>query len=349
MKIPIENIYYLLCYSWNKLDEAEQVNVNAKDFTELIDLFAVVLKNGINQLIKRGFDRNYIEYSEDTRRLRGKIDFAVTLKKNLMKKAQLHCRFDDLSHNVLHNKIIKSTINNLINIENIDKDIKDELRDLYLKLRGIDLIKIENKHFRMIQLNSNNYFYDFLLNICELIHDNIFIDENSGRYKFKSFIDDNKKMAHLFEDFIRNFYKIELLKAQQKTVVKRDSFGWYSEEEDDNIDDILFPKMETDVSITFPNKKIVIEVKYYTKILIEHYGIEKLRSEHIRQLYTYLKNLEQFGGLNLTAEGILLYPLIDKEINTERQLKKHKFKVRTINLNQNWKNIHNDLIKLIIN
>jgi 5-methylcytosine-specific restriction enzyme subunit McrC len=156
-------------------------------------------------------------------------------------------------------------------------------------------------------------------------------------------------MAHLFEDFIRNFYKIELLKAQQKTVVKRDSFGWYSEEEDDNIDDILFPKMETDVSITFPNKKIVIEVKYYTKILIEHYGIEKLRSEHIRQLYTYLKNLEQFGGLNLTAEGILLYPLIDKEINTERQLKKHKFKVRTINLNQNWKNIHNDLIKLIIN
>jgi 5-methylcytosine-specific restriction enzyme subunit McrC len=348
MKIPIENIYYLLCYSWNKLEEKDQVSVNAQDFTELIYLFAVVLKNGINQLIKRGFDRNYIEFSEDTKRLRGKIDFGVSLKKNLLKKAQMHCHYDDLNHNILHNRIIKSTIQNLINTEKIDKDIRSELRDVYLKLPGIDLIKIENKHFRMIQLNSNNYFYDFLLNVCELIHNNLFIDEKSGKYNFKDFTRDEKKMASLFEDFIRNFYRLELQKIYSKSVVKRDTFGWYSEEPDE-FDNMLFPKMQTDVSISLPDKKIVIEVKYYSKILVEHYGEEKLRGEHIRQLYTYLKNLEQFGGLDLTADGILLYPLIDKEINTQKQLRNHNFKVRTINLNQNWKQIRDDLINMVLN
>ena len=31
MKIPIENIYYLLCYAWNKLEEKERVNVSIDD------------------------------------------------------------------------------------------------------------------------------------------------------------------------------------------------------------------------------------------------------------------------------------------------------------------------------
>jgi hypothetical protein len=44
MAIPIENIYFLLCYAWNKLDEKERVDVSIDDKTELLDLFAKVLK-----------------------------------------------------------------------------------------------------------------------------------------------------------------------------------------------------------------------------------------------------------------------------------------------------------------
>jgi 5-methylcytosine-specific restriction enzyme subunit McrC len=40
MQIPIENIYYLLGYAWNKLEEKERVNVSIDDKTELLDLFA---------------------------------------------------------------------------------------------------------------------------------------------------------------------------------------------------------------------------------------------------------------------------------------------------------------------
>ena len=43
MAIPIENIYFLLCYAWNKLDEKERVDVSIDDKTELLDLFAKVL------------------------------------------------------------------------------------------------------------------------------------------------------------------------------------------------------------------------------------------------------------------------------------------------------------------
>jgi 5-methylcytosine-specific restriction enzyme subunit McrC len=43
MEIPIQNIYYLLCYAWNKLEERDIVDVKGIETTELCDLFAKVL------------------------------------------------------------------------------------------------------------------------------------------------------------------------------------------------------------------------------------------------------------------------------------------------------------------
>ena len=60
MKIPILNIYYLLCYAWNKLEESGLVDVKTEDSTTLLDLFARVLISGTTHILKRGLDRGYI-------------------------------------------------------------------------------------------------------------------------------------------------------------------------------------------------------------------------------------------------------------------------------------------------
>ena len=54
MKIPIQNIYYLLCYAWNKLDERDIVDVRGIDSTNILDLFARVLIGGLSRLFKQG-------------------------------------------------------------------------------------------------------------------------------------------------------------------------------------------------------------------------------------------------------------------------------------------------------
>ena len=55
--IPIRNIYYLLCYAWNRLDEGAIVDVSGVDTTELADLFATVLIGGVHHLTRRGLDQ----------------------------------------------------------------------------------------------------------------------------------------------------------------------------------------------------------------------------------------------------------------------------------------------------
>ncbi len=339
-KIPIQNIYYLLCYAWNKLEERDIVDVSGIETTSLWNLFAKVLIGGLNHLLKRGLDRGYVPYSEDSRCLRGKLCFAPMIKRNLFATAQVHCEYDELSYNVLHNQILKAMLRLLIDSHTVDdKDIQDQLTGLYRRLHEIDEVRLSASLFNRVQLHRNNAFYDFPLKICELIYNNLLVSEDTGKSKFRDFVQDRKKMAKVFEDFVRNFYKIE----RPDCGVSGKEISWNLEPSDKYV-----PKMKTDISIELGNSRVVIDTKYYREALVTNqYGQEKIRSTHLYQIIAYLKNLEAKDGINRYCSGILLYPTVDKDIHLNYRMDGHKIMIRTINLNQDWKLIRSDLLNIL--
>lgn len=114
MTIPVANIYYLLCYAWDNLEEGEIVPVAQEDCHSLAELFARVLEGGCTHLLKRGLDRDYVTEEVDTSSLRGKLDVTTTVKRNLLRSSRVHCVIDSLSYDVLHNQIIRATLRSLI-------------------------------------------------------------------------------------------------------------------------------------------------------------------------------------------------------------------------------------------
>lgn len=342
-KIPIQNIYYLLCYAWNRLEERDMIDVSGIDTTSLVDLFAKVLCGGIEHLLRRGMDRGYVDFAEDSRCLKGKMLFSPTLKRNLLNKAQVHCEFDELSYNVLHNQILKSTLLNMIRVEGLDSQLKDRLTGLCRRFNEVDAIELSYGVFNRVQLHRNNAFYDFLLNICELVFENLLASETPGKSKFRDFFqDDDKRMAALFEDFVRNFYKLETSGFK----VGREDILWQAEAIDEASQAYL-PKMETDISIEGHGFKAVIDTKFYKDALATHYDAEKIRSQHIYQIFAYLKNLEKQGGVNSSCTGVLLYPTVKKELCLNYRMGSHKVMIHTLNLNQDWQAIDKDLKALL--
>src|SRR6185312_15942938 len=93
----------------------------------LSDLFARVLINGTNHLIKRGFDRGYISQHEWTGRLRGRICFQEAIRRNATSTSRLPCDFDEMSYNVLHNQILKATMRRLMRIEGLAPECAEAL------------------------------------------------------------------------------------------------------------------------------------------------------------------------------------------------------------------------------
>ena len=151
-------------------------------------------------------------------------------------------------------------------------------------------------------------------------------------------------MAKVFEEFIYNFYKLE----QKKYSVKSEWIDWDMEPLNE-ISAKYLPKMKTDISLESEGKKIIIDAKYYKDTLGEGLYKETIQSDHLYQLVEYIRNIENKGGLNKDCEGILIYPVVDKRFDLGYNLKSHQIKIKTIDLNQNWQNIHTGMLDLIKN
>lgn len=337
-KIPIKNIYYMLCYAWDRLKEKDIIDADKIEGNDVLDLFARVMISGTEYLIKRGFDRKYINKNETIPIIKGKIDFAGSMKKTTWISGKMSCNYDELNHNILHNQIIKTTIELLIKNKDLDKTLKDDLVRLHRYFRDIVSIRVNQKTFSKIQINKNNQYYEFVLKVCEIIYNNILIDEQSGQTKFQDFYRDERQMAYLYENFVRNFYRRE----QDDFKVSRENIEW------DVVGDATYlPRMQTDISLTSKDRKIVIDTKYYAEVFASNLGSEKFRSNNLYQIFAYLKNGEARGGINTQAEGMLLYPMVDDEVDADFLIQGHKIKIRTVNLNQDWILIHDRLMEIV--
>jgi len=340
MKIPIQNVYYLLCYAWDKLAEREVVAVEADDKTPLADLFARVLINGTNHLRKRGFDRGYVSQHEWTSRIRGRICFQEAIRRNATKTGRLPCDFDEFSHDILHNQILKATMRRLIRTQGLAAELSESLSQLCRLLSDIRDVELTNRLFGQVQLHRNNQFYDFLMKVCELIYDNLLISEKPGTSKFMDFLQDRQQMAILFENFVRNFYRIE----QPGFNVRSEQLNWHWKA-DSEASKKLLPRMLTDISLVSSTRKIIIDCKFTPEATQQHYEAETLRSAHLYQINAYMDNLE--GEYADTCEMLLLYPTVDSSLSATFTHKGHTISIRTINLDQPWRSIHKDLLALV--
>ncbi len=337
MNIPIQNVYFLLCYAWDKLEEKERVDVDPVGITTLVDLFSRVLINGTNHLLKRGFDRSYVADEQWTGRLRGKVLFDAVAKSGAA-TATLPCEFDELSYDVLHNQLLKATVRRLTRTKGVSREHAEALVGLVRQLSEVHDIEIISRLFGQVQLHRNNKFYDFLMKVCELVHRNLLISEAPGRSTFSDFTRDEKQMAALYEGFVRNFYRLH-----SRYRVKREDIRWNWIPEDEAAAGLL-PKMQTDVSLTADDRRIIIECKFTPKVTQHHYEAETLRSAHLYQLHAYLDNLQPEDA---HCEAILLYPTTDVHMTHSYMHKSHKISIRTIDLAQPWQRIHVDLLALV--
>jgi 5-methylcytosine-specific restriction enzyme subunit McrC len=337
-KIPVLNLYYLLSYAWDKLEEAQQTDVSQSDHQDSLSLFARILCSGTERLLKRGLDRDYIEHNELVNRIRGSVDFAASISTTFMKMPRLVCDFDEFERDILHNRILKTTIRNLLFCEGLDRAYHNELRLLHGRLSGITEIPLTKRSFSSVRLNRNNWYYDFLMKVCELIFECLTPSENAGRYKYQDFVRNHRQMAQLFEAFVLNFYK----KEQNTYVVKRETIEWDITEAAAPESLAVLPRMNTDISLESEKHKIIIDTKFYHDTLSQNYGKELAKSSNLYQIFAYLMN-----DTHPNNEGILLYPETSAAADYRWQIKGRNISVRTINLNQPWPLIHAELLGII--
>lgn len=341
--IPIANLYYLLSYAWDhRLSEAELVSVDADSCPDLNNLFARVLAAATHRLLRGGLDRSYLSIEEETPRIRGRIDFSASEKKQTRTRGKLVCTYDELSPDVLHNRIVKATLRLLLSDTVVKLETRRALRKALDGFAEVGDLRVTAHHFHRVQLHRNNRSYRFLLHLCELIHGSLLPDKSVGApRRFRDFTRDEKLMAKVFEDFVRNFARRHL----EGAVVSAMHIDWLASDLGEGTRATL-PRMITDVTVSWPGRKLILDCKYYQEALVSHYDALRFRSGNLYQLNAYLTNKAAAPGWEET-EGMLLYPSNGYHLDHRFTLHgRHHVSIRTIDLQQPWTEVEASLMDL---
>ncbi len=343
MKIPIANIYYLLCYAWERIEEKDALeDVDALDSTDLLDLFARVLINGTRRLLRRGLDRGYLPHEEEIAGVRGKVLVTATLRRDLLRQGRAACAWDELEYDTLPNRILKTTFLRLRDSKDIDKKTHADVHDLLRWLAPVRAIQLRAEHFRRVQLHRNNRMYGFLLHVCEFIYEHWLPAEGGKDRQFRDFV--RNGLPKLFEDFVFNFYRREL---PGKWHVSAPHIQW--EVNMPNPDArLLMPRMETDVCLQCPGRAIILDTKFYAHALkTGAFGaVAKLPPANLFQLFTYLRQRSALPGWE-QAEGVLLYPRTTRDFAVEFTTHGHRIRALTLDLSRPWPDIHTALMEIV--
>ena len=341
-KIPIANIYYLLCYAWSHVEEQDVVRLEELGGLERVhDLLGKVLAEGTFRLIRRGIDRGYREVREDLAGIRGKIAVGETAKRSLRARGRVTCDFEELSHDVLHNRILRSTLRLLLRVQDLNSEVRREIRNAYTKLDGVSVVRLNRRLFQRVQLDRNRRYYRFLLSVCWLIHEQLLVDERSGEARFTDFSEE--RMERLYEDFIIEFYRRE--QERYRVNYRGRTIAWVDEGTPDHHRSKL-PRMEADVILEAPDRRIIMDAKYYRESLGGRYG-GKLHSNNLYQLLAYLRNREATEPAGPKHEGVLLYPVVDTPLAADVRLEGFSIRARSIDLARDWRHIHADMLAVI--
>lgn len=93
--------------------------------------------------------------------------------------------------------------------------------------------------------------------------------------------------------------------------------------------------MQTDVMLTYKEKVLIIDAKYYSHTTQMQYSTKKLHSDNLYQIFTYVKNKEyELAGKSHEVSGMLLYAKTDEELLPYNQymMSGNRISVRTLDL-----------------
>lgn len=330
----VKNIYYMLCYSFygEQLNEKDEAELGSEAFDNIYNLFSLLLCLILKKQVKKGLHREYVSTTDEIGTIKGRININQTINNNSLVKKRITCDFDEYNENCLLNKVIKTTLFYLIKSNKIGLETKDALKKLFNYFSKLDLIEIKSIKWDQIKFNRNNMSYKYVVDLCKLILNGLIVSDKSGKNKFKEFLDDTRISA-IYESFIKAYFRKhypELNACSKKLYLTNKPLTSF------------IPMMKTDITLEYEDRMLIIDAKFYNKILRENYvnpRCKTVSSNNLYQILTYVDNQDPMKTGNVY--GMLLYAqtIDEPSVSLLDILNQHKIIVKTLDMNEDWADI----------
>lgn len=331
--IPVKNVYYMLMYAWQEVTDIQLSNLEIESFQNTADLLTELLLLSLKKLRTLGIDREYIPERRESTSPHGQIDFASTISSGNYWNRRVISSVTVLNENTYLNRILKTTLKLLINSECTDKH-KESLRLVLRGFRNVKTVHPDSIDWN-IKYNRLNNRYRYSISICYLILKGLLQKNENGERSVGAVMDD-LQLERLYEKFLLGYFQKKY--PELRPLSRQIAWGG------NNSSIPYLPIMRTDVTLETENAILIIDAKYYQRILSGYFGSEKIPSANLYQIFTYVKNMA-FGIPNKKVSGMLLYAATDEDpaLDCQYTLCGSSILVKTLDLSRPFNLIENDL------
>jgi len=331
--IPIRNLWLLFVYASGLAEFESQCGAGTDDDIELADILGRLLAKLVKRRLKTNLSRGFQRREAVIPRVRGRVDWLQTLSHLHLQRGRLACRFDELSFDTPRNRLVRCAlivIAGRIRNRAVATDCRrlgDDLGRL-----GIAASRPTKQQMFADTIGSHQSEDRFLISAAKLVFEMLLPNEAHGDMKLSRLKRDEITLRNVFEKAVAGFYRHHLHAADGWRVRVQNYQSWQLEPGvSSNV--ALLPRMQPDIILERKqDRRIVIDTKF-TSILTK--GIadkDKLKSANIYQIYAYLHSQRGRGLLCDKAEGVLLYPALDRQVDETFTIQGHGIRFVTVDL-----------------
>lgn len=332
-EIPVRNLWLLMLYASELYANNPEIRGGGAEDRpdQLPDLVAEILARAVERRLQRSLSRAYVTRSQPLTRVRGRIDVIKTESAQLLSRGQVACRFDEL---VVDNPVNRLTCAGLIIAGTIaqDGDRAHRCRQLagMLRLQGVTPTLVSRTDADAITLGRNQIADLDAVNAARLLLRMNIPNEEVGAAHRMSPRRDVADIRRLYEAAVRGFYRATL-RPPWRVHAGETKHNWPLQEHSPGAFAIL-PVMRTDTILERPDRRIIVETKFADALKPNQFGTPKLSRNHLFQLYAYVQSQHDRDSLSATTEGVLLYPVVNEELDEFVVISEHRYRFVTVDL-----------------
>lgn len=331
----------MLTYAFKELRHNNYEHITGENFDNIYDLFAEIISKGVSYLLKQGLHKEYIICDDIIPTLRGKLNLQKTIHEKVSQNTRLACQFDELTTNNIFNQIIKTTIVALLQQKDVKNKRKHVLRKLMPFFDIVDGIEPTIIGWSRLRYNRNSRTYQMLHSLCYFVLQNQLLTTEGGNNQSPIFYDEHMNL--LFQRFVLEYYKRH--HPEYRASAKQIKWNFSG---NDTTSSSILPIMQSDITLTLGNRTLIIDTKYYSKNLQEHYSKISINSPNIYQIYSYVSNEDKFHKGNV--DGMLLYAQTTSDIQPlgiYQTTDGNIIMIKTLDLSQDFECIKENLDSLV--
>lgn len=180
-----------------KAKSAGAANVK-RQYLNLLEVYFELYLLEVESLVRKGVIKQYRKQTNNTKALKGKLEFAGHIRKNIVHKERFYTTHQVYDPNHFLHQVLQKALT-IVGQFTKGSRLQDLASRVQLNFPEVDTIVITAKQLNTIQLNRKSNGYGYALELARLIILNYSPDISSGKEKMLSLLFD---MNQLWETYI---------------------------------------------------------------------------------------------------------------------------------------------------